>query len=215
MKSANIPDIAITRLSRYARNLAVLEQKGVEMVSSARLAEICGVNPAQIRKDLAYFGEFGTRGLGYYVKELLYEIRNILGLEKKWRLALVGVSGLGAALLRDADFVNHGYIFVAAFEKDPEKIGMHIGDLTVASIEAITSLVQEKRVELGVIAVGSPWAQEAADRLVGAGVNGVLNFAPVELQCPHHVCIENVDLTLKLDVLSYKLTAPASRQQRE
>jgi len=211
MKSVNIPDIAITRLSLYARNLALLDQKGVEMVSSARLADICGVNPAQIRKDLAYFGEFGTRGLGYYVKELLYEIRNILGLEKKWHLALVGVGGLGAALLRDAEFVNHGYIFVGAFEKDPKRIGMRIGDLTVQSFKTMTPLVREKRVELGVIAVSSPWAQEAVDRLVEAGVNGILNFAPVQLQCPHDVHIENVDWGLKLDVLSYKLTAPTSR----
>lgn len=211
MKSVNIPDIAIARLSLYVRNLALLDEKGVEMVSSARLADICGVNPAQIRKDLAYFGEFGTRGLGYYVKELLYEIRSILGLEKKWHLALVGVGGLGAALLKDAAFQNHGYIFVAAFEKDPEKIGMHVGDLTVASLETMAALVQEKRVELGVIAVSAPWAQEAADRLVDAGVNGVLNFTPVQLQCPHDVYIENVDWALKLDVLSYKLTSPSSR----
>jgi len=211
MKSVNIPHVAITRLSLYARNLALLEQKGVEMVSSARLADICGVNPAQIRKDLAYFGEFGTRGLGYYVKELLYEVRNILGLEKKWHMALVGVGGLGVALLKDAEFVNHGYIFVAAFEKDPERIGMHIGDLTIASLETMTPLIQEKGIELGVIAVSAPWAQEAADRLVKAGVNGVLNFAPVQLQCPHDVYIENVDWALKLDVLSYKLSWPTSR----
>jgi redox-sensing transcriptional repressor len=211
MKSVNIPDIAITRLSLYARNLALLDEKGAEMVSSARLADICGVNPAQIRKDLAYFGEFGTRGLGYYVKELLYEIRRILGLEKEWRLALVGVGSLGAALLRDAEFLNQGYVFVAAFERDPERIGMQVGDVTVASLEAMNPLIQEKGVELGVIAVSPPWAQEAADRLVDAGVYGMLNFAPVQLQCPSDVHIQNVDLALKLDVLSYKLTSPLSR----
>lgn len=211
MKSVNIPAICITRLARYARNLALLDQHGVEMVSSARLADICKVNPAQIRKDLAYFGEFGTRGLGYYVKELLYAIRKILGLEKKWRLALVGVGGLGTALLRDAEFLNQGYTFVAAFERDPEKIGMQVGDVTVSSLETMNPLVKEEGVELGVIAVSARWAQEAADRLVDAGVYGVLNLAPVQLQCPTDVHVENIDLTLKLDVLSYKLTSAMSR----
>ena len=211
MKSVNIPAIVITRLALYARNLALLDQHRVEMVSSARLADICSVNPAQVRKDLAYFGEFGTRGLGYYVKELLYTIRKILGLEKEWRLALVGVGGLGAALLRDAEFLNPGYAFVAAFERDPEKIGMRVGDVTVSSLEAMNPLVREKGVELGVIAVSPRWAQEAADRLVDAGVNGVLNLAPVQLQCPSDVHVENIDLTLKLDVLSYRLTSANSR----
>jgi len=211
MKSVNIPDIAVARLSLYARNLALLDRKGVEMVSSATLADICGVNPAQIRKDLAYFGEFGIRGLGYYVKELLYEIRKILGLEKEWRLALVGVGRLGTALLKDVQFLNQGYVFVAAFERDPERIGTQVGDVAVASLDAINPLVKEKGVELGVIAVGPPWAQEAADRLVDAGVCGVLNFAPVQLQCPAYVHVENVDLTLKLDVLSFKLTWPTSK----
>jgi redox-sensing transcriptional repressor len=208
MKSVNIPDIAVARLSLYARNLALLDKEGVEMVSSATLADICGLNPAQIRKDLAYFGEYGIRGLGYYVKELLYEIRKILGLEKEWRMALVGVGRLGTALLRDAEFLNQGYVFVAAFERDPERVGMQVGEVAVASLDAMDPLVKEKGVELGVIAVSPSWAQDAADRLVEAGVCGVLNFSPVQLQCPSYVHVENVDLTLKLDVLSFKLTWP-------
>jgi redox-sensing transcriptional repressor len=211
MKSVNIPDIAVARLSLYARHLALLDRKGVEMVSSATLADICVVNPAQIRKDLAYFGEFGIRGLGYYVKELLHEIRKILGLEKEWRLGLVGVGRLGTALLKDAQFLDQGFVFVAAFERDPERIGVQVGDVAVASLDAINPLVKEKGVELGVIAVDPPWAQEAADRLVDAGVCGVLNFAPVQLQCPANVHVENVDLRLKLDVLSFKLTWPTSK----
>jgi redox-sensing transcriptional repressor len=211
MKSVNIPDIAVARLSLYGRTLALLDQEGVEMVSSATLADICGVNPAQIRKDLAYFGEYGIRGLGYYVNELLYEIRKILGLEKKWPMALVGVGRLGSALLRDTEFTNHGYVFVAAFEKNPKRIGMQVGGLSVSSFEAVMPLVKDKGVKLGVIAVRPTWAQEAADRLVEAGVCGVLNFSPVQLQCPSHVHVENVDLTLKLDVLSFKLTWPTVR----
>lgn len=209
MKSVNIPAVAVTRLSRYARNLALLDQKGVEVVSSAGLADICGVNPAQVRKDLAYFGQFGIRGVGYYVKELLYEIRKILGLEKEWRLALVGVGNLGSALLRHAQFLDQGYTFAAAFERDPERIGIQVGNITVAPVRTMNRLVKEKGVEIGVIAIGPRWAQQAADRLVGAGIRGILNFAPVQLQCPSDLHVENVDFTLMLDMLCYRLSLNA------
>lgn len=209
MKSVNIPAIAITRLSLYARNLALLDQKGVEVVSSAGLADICGVNPAQIRKDLGYFGQFGIRGVGYYVKELLYEIRKILGLEKEWRLALVGVGNLGSALLRHAQFLDQGYTFVAAFERDPKRIGKEVENITVAPIRAMNRLVKEKGVEIGVIAIGPRWAQQAADKFVGAGIRGILNFAPVQLQCPSDLHVENVDFTRTLDRLCYRLTLNA------
>jgi redox-sensing transcriptional repressor len=206
MKSVNIPAIAIKRLSLYARNLTLLDQKGVEVVSSARLADICGVNPAQIRKDLGYFGQFGIKGVGYYVKELVYEIRKILGLEKEWRLALMGVGNLGSALLGHGQFLRHGYAFVAAFETDPRRIGMQVGNITVAPVKAMKRLIVEKGAEIGVIAVGPRWAQQAADRFVKAGVRAILNFAPVQLQCPGDLCVENVDFTRKLDVLCCRLT---------
>jgi redox-sensing transcriptional repressor len=209
MKSVNIPAIAVTRLSLYARNLALLDQKGVEVVSSAGLADICGVNPAQIRKDLGYFGQFGIRGVGYYVKELVYEIRKILGLEKEWRLALVGVGNLGSALLRHAQFLDQGYTFVAAFERDPKRIGKEVENITVAPIRAMNRLVKEKGVEIGVIAIGPRWAQQAADKFVGAGIRGILNFAPVQLQCPSDLHVENVDFTRTLDRLCYQLTLNA------
>jgi redox-sensing transcriptional repressor len=202
-----IPAIAISRLSVYARHLALLEQKGQEVISSGRLADICGVNPAQIRKDLAYFGEFGVRGVGYFVKQLLYEIRKILGADKGWRLGLVGVGNLGSALLRHTSFADRGYRFVAAFDKKKKRIGKEIGGVTVESLEAINYLIQERRVEIGVIAVEPKGAQQVADRLVRAGIKGVLNFAPTQIQCPSHVSVENVDFSLKLDMLCYRLTS--------
>lgn len=209
-----IPSIAITRLSVYARNLELLDQKGVEVVSSVRLADICGINPAQIRKDLAYFGQFGVRGIGYYVKELVFEIRKILGLDKEWRLGLVGVGNLGCALLRRSQFVDEGYIFVAAFDKKQKRIGLKIGGVEVAPIEAMNRIVEEKSVEIGVIAVMPGWAQKAADLLVKAGVCGILNFAPTQLQCPAHVFVENADFSPKLDTLCYRLTSSKSRRKR-
>ena len=202
-----IPAIAISRLSVYARHLALLEQKGQEVISSGRLADICGVNPAQIRKDLGYFGEFGVRGVGYFVKQLLFEIHKILGADKGWRLGLVGVGNLGSALLRHTFFVDRGYQFVAAFDKKQKRIGKEIGGVKVESLEAINHLIQERRVEIGVIAVKPEGAQQIADRLVRAGIKGVLNFAPTQIQCPSHVSVENVDFSLKLDMLCYRLTS--------
>jgi redox-sensing transcriptional repressor len=202
-----IPAIAISRLSVYARHLALLEQRGREVISSGRLAQICGVNPAQIRKDLAYFGEFGVRGVGYYVKELLFEIRKILGADKGWRLGLVGAGNLGCALLRHTSFAARGYRFVAAFDKKPKRIGMEIGGVKIEPLKSINHLIQERQVEIGVIAVEPEDAQEVADRLVRAGINGILNFAPAQILCPPHVSVENVDFSLKLDMLCYKLTA--------
>jgi len=202
-------------MSRYARNLEQLDQKGVEVVSSVRLADMCGINPAQIRKDLAYFGQFGVRGVGYYVKELLSEIGKILGLDKEWRLCLVGVGNLGLALLSHARFANRGYKFVAAFDRKPKIIGAKIGDIEVAPLSAMNSLVKEKWIEIGVIAARPAWAQKAADMLARAGVCAILNFSPIQLHCPAaHVFIENVDLSLKLDVLSYRLTSARSRRHR-
>ena len=207
-----IPSIAIARLSVYARNLEFLDQKGVEIVSSVRLADACGINPAQIRKDLAYFGQFGVRGVGYYVKELILEIRKILNLDKKWRLGLVGAGNLGSALLRHAQYIDGSYTFVAAFDRKPKRIGARIGGIEVSPIEAMNHLVKETGAEIGVIAVRPDWAQKAADMLVTAGVRGILNFAPIQLQCPAHVFIENVDFSLKLEALYYRLAPAKSRR---
>lgn len=209
-----IPSIAIARLSVYARNLEFLDQKGVEIVSSVRLSDACGINPAQIRKDLAYFGQFGVRGVGYYVKELVLEIRKILNLDKKWRLGLVGAGNLGSALLRHAQYIDGSYTFVAAFDRKPKRIGARIGGIEVLPIEAMNHIVKEVGAEIGVIAVKPDWAQKAADMLVTAGVRGILNFAPIQLQCPAHVFIENVDFSLKLEALYYRLTPAKSRRHR-
>lgn len=208
MKFVKIPSIVITRLSVYARNLDLLDQRGTDVVSSVRLADICGINPAQIRKDLAYFGQFGVRGVGYYVKELLFEIRRILGLDKEWRLGLVGVGNLGSALLRHAQLVVNGnYTFVAGFDRKPKRIGLKIEGVEVAPLGDMNRLIKEKGIEIGVIATKPGWAQKAANMLVNAGVCGILNFAPLQLQCPANVFVENVDFSLKLDVLRYRLTS--------
>lgn len=207
MKHTKIPDITIHRLAVYARHLALLDMNHVNVVSSGELAGACKVNPAQIRKDLAYFGEFGVRGIGYYVKDLLFELRKILGLNKEWRLGLVGVGNLGAALLKHASFIKRGYTFVKAFDPDPKKIGTQIGNLIIDPVEKMAEEIARMGIDIGVITTQNHVAQECTDILIKGGVHGILNFSPVQLQVPPHVHIENVDLTLKLDALCYKITA--------
>ncbi len=204
MKFLKIPEATIKRLSVYARYLSNLDAQDRRVISSAELAEECGMNAAQIRKDLAYFGEFGVRGVGYYVKDLLFDIRKILGLNKSWRVALIGVGRLGEALLSYGNFVKQGYHFVAVFDADPTKIGRPIGrGLEVLPLEELARVVAERGVELGIITAPAPSAQKVADRLVAANVKGILSFAPVRLTVPEGVIVKHVDLAQEFDSLAY------------
>ncbi len=214
MKPPRIPPIVINRLAVYARNLELLDQEDIEVISSARLADLCGINPAQVRKDLAYFGQFGVRGIGYYVKELLFETRKIFGLDREWRLGLVGVGNLGWALIRHAQLMNHKYTFVAAFDRKKRRIGTKIGSVEIAPLDDMNRLVKETGVEIGVVAVKPEFAQEVANKLVSAGVCGILNYAPAHIQCPAHIFVENIDFSLSLDILRYRLTSAKSRGHR-
>jgi len=208
MKFLKIPAATITRLSLYTRALENLAKEQVTVVSSKRLAELCGVNPAQIRKDLAYFGQFGVRGVGYYVKELLFDIRKILGLNKDWNLAIVGVGNLGCALVAHENFTKQGYRFVAAFDADPMKVGRKlVTGLMIHPPNEMPRVCREEKVEMGVIAAPAEFAQEIANRFVEVGVKGILNFAPTQIHAPQGVRVENVDFTVKLDNLAYYLTA--------
>ncbi len=204
MKFLKIPEATIKRLSVYARYLSNLDAQDRRVISSAELAEECGMNAAQIRKDLAYFGEFGVRGVGYYVKDLLFDIRKILGLNKSWRVALVGVGRLGEALLSYSNFVKQGYHFVAAFDADPAKVGRQIGkNLEILPMEDLSRVVAERGIEIGIITAPAAAAQEVADRLVEARVQGILNFAPVRITVPEGVIVKHVDLAQEFDNLAY------------
>jgi redox-sensing transcriptional repressor len=194
-------------LSIYSRYLEALAQEGVKIIASDKLAQKCGINPAQIRKDLAYFGEFGIRGVGYFVKELLFEIKRILGLNKSWKMALVGVGNLGSALLAHQNFVRQGYEFAAVFDVDPNKVGRRLPNgLLIHHLDEMDRVIPEKNVEIGVIATPAAHAQQVASRLILAGVKAILNFAPTQLQVPEGLAAENVDFTVKLDNLAYHLT---------
>jgi len=210
MKFSKIPSATITRLSLYSRALEELMHSHVNIIASDKLAQKCGVNPAQVRKDLAYFGEFGVRGVGYFVKELLFEIKKILGLNRRWRMALVGIGNLGLALVAHENFPKQGYEFVAVFDNDPKKVGRRLpGSQMIHGMGELSTVIKEKSIEIGVIATPAAHAQDTARLLVDAGIKAILNFAPLQIQMPEGFIVENVDFTVKLDNLAYHLTMEA------
>src|SRR5581483_7998298 len=174
-----IPDVVIDRLPVYARALAALERNGREVVSSQELGAQLGVTPAQIRKDLSYFGRFGKQGRGYNVRRLLEELRQILGLERQWDLALVGVGRLGRAILSYGGFYPQGFHIVEAFDSDPKSVGRKIGSLTIKDVLFLDQSLRERRVDIGIVAVPAEAAQEVIDTLVQTGVKAILNYAPI------------------------------------
>lgn len=207
MKFTKIPLATINRLSVYLRVLEDLVEDNTDVISSEKLARHCRVNPAQIRKDLAYFGEFGIRGVGYRVVDLIDQIKEILGLNKTWNLAMVGVGNLGSALIRYGNFMRHGYVFAAAFDIDPDKIGKKLPNgLIINHIDELEEIVKERNIHIGVIATPASAAQSVANQLILAGINGILNFAPVQIQVPDCCHVENIDFTIKLDIIAYHLS---------
>jgi len=207
VKESKIPDATIERIALYARPLERLLEKGEQLVSSENLALLCNVNPAQVRKDLSYFGEFGVRGIGYDVLDLLKEIRKILVSDREWKMGIVGIGNLGMALVENANFAKRGYKFVAAFEVDPQKIGKKLPcGLIIQSVEKLKTLTQELGIEVGVIATQPSQAQAVADMLIESGIKAILNFSPVQLRQPKGCLLENVDFSVKLDDLAYHLS---------
>jgi redox-sensing transcriptional repressor len=203
MKPMKIPDKTVTRLSIYLRCLEELEADGVTSVSSRQLAERFGLNSAQVRKDLAYFGQFGVRGLGYYIAELKHNLERILGLKQDWEVALVGVGNLGSALIAYKGFQARGFKIGMAFDADPAKVGQIVGDVPIVEIAKLAQTVRRKKVKIAVLAVPAPAAQSVADLLVEGGVTAILNFAPAQLTVPEGIKVQNVDLSVLLKTLSY------------
>ncbi len=190
----------------YYRQLELLEFDGYRMVSSEKLAWLCQVNPAQVRKDLGYFGEFGVRGVGYDVIDLQKEIKKILAVNRQWNLAIVGIGNLGSALLQHANFRARGFHCVAAFDNSPEKIGKTASaGLKVSDIGELGRIVGDLDIEIGVITTPASAAQRVADLFLQAHVNAILNFSPTRISVPDCCLVENIDFTVKLDILTYKL----------
>ena len=212
--AAAISESTVRRLSHYYRVLEEVEAEGGRMISSHRLAEREGITSAQVRKDLSYFGSFGRRGLGYNVAHLREEIRAILGLDRRWKVVVVGAGNIGAALIAYRGFERQGFDVVAVFDRDPTRIGTTIGSFTVQDVGALGSVVAREGADLGVIATPPRAAQDVADALVAAGVTGILNFAPRKLFVPPHVAQRTVDMTMELEGLSFSVSAARSTRRR-
>lgn len=205
MKTLRVPEATITRISVYSRFLERLDRIGVVTVSSGEIAHGVGVSPAQVRKDLAYFGEFGTRGVGYNVKDLMHYTLKILGLDEPWPLVLVGAGNLGYALCTYKGFNDRGFSIIGVFDNDLTKIGKKIIDLEVHPLEKLPEIVARHKVKIGIIAVPPRGAQEVAEMMVNNAIHGILNFAPVALSVPDNVEVRNVDLSVKLEILTFNL----------
>lgn len=204
--SRKVSDSTVRRLSHYLRILEKLERQAVATLSSEELARSADTTAAQVRKDLSLFGSFGKRGLGYPVTDLKRHLRAILGLGKPWRVALVGAGRIGSALFEYGDFRRRGFNIVAVLDNDRAKVGDAWGGIPVRHISELADVVRSEGVEILILTVPSEAAQEVADVAVAAGVRGILNFAPVQLRLPEGVSIQDVNMVMELEALSFELS---------
>ncbi len=200
-----VAESTIRRLSLYLRFLEEFEGQGIGTVSSGALASRGGTTSAQVRKDLSFFGSFGKRGLGYPVPELADRLRQILGLKRRYRVALIGAGKIGSALVQYRGFKQRGFDIVAIFDSDPSKVGRQWNGLTVLDIEALEKEVSRQPIDMAVLVTPAEAAQAVADRIVTLGVKAILNFAPVQLNVPDDIIVKTVNLALELETLSYAL----------
>lgn len=211
-RGESIPAPAVRRLSLYLRQMETFHQLGRPTISSQQLGESLGLTDAQVRKDLAYCGQFGHPGIGYKVEELIIHIRRILGTDRMWNVLLVGAGNLGRALMSYTGFERKGFRVVAIFDADPAKIGTQQGPFVVQSPVELGETMKSRDIRLAIIAVPGPQAQAVADQLVRCGVKGILNFAPVQLNLPPHVATYAVDLAVTLEQISFYANAMPAAQ---
>lgn len=198
-----IPDATVARLPVYLRALNALAEQGVLSCSSNELAENAGVNPAKLRKDLSYLGSYGTRGVGYDVEYLRYQIAREMGQTQDWDVVIVGVGNLGSALSAYQGFSTRGIRVAALVDADPQRVGTTVSGIVVSSLDRLEEIVAERHISIGVIATPGTAAQVVADRLVAAGITSILNFAPALVQVPDGVDVRKVDLSIELQILAY------------
>lgn len=206
MRYRKIPDETVRRLPVYLRGLLFTSEQGLENISSQNLADLVGVNAWQIRKDFSYFGELGTRGVGYSVEKLAKQIKKILKLASVQKAALVGVGNIGSAVLAYSGFAKYGLNIAAAFDVDSKKVGRKIENVTVQDISNLWKLKKQK-IKLGIIAVPRQVAQDTADKLVKAGIKGILNFSPCHITVPKKVKVITIDIAMDLARLPYYMPA--------
>ena len=213
--NVEVPEVVINRLPQYIRVLRELQRSGGKVVSSKDLGDALQMTPAQIRKDLSYFGRFGKQGHGYNVVHLQDELRKILGLDHPWRIALVGVGRLGRAILGYPGFAPEGFQIVAAFDEDPRQVGQQIAGLIVRPMTQLQEEVRQKDIRIAIVAVPADHAQEVVHQLVTCGVKSILNYAPVSIQSPDGVKVRGIDPVLALQSMTFYLgqDAPVKRQE--
>lgn len=196
----------------YLRYLEDLDTQGQQTASSDELAHLCGTTPAQVRKDLSFFGSFGKRGLGYPVHELTAHLREILGLEREWKVVIVGAGKIGAALANYRGFRQRGFRIVGVYDNDPAKIGKPWGEAIVHDMADLTEDIIREEAPIAVLAIPSDNAQDVVDRLVSAGIRAILNFAPAQITVPPHVSLKSVNMAMELEGLSFALTNSMANQ---
>jgi redox-sensing transcriptional repressor len=201
-----VADSTVRRLSLYLRYLEEFEDQGIATISSEALASRGGTTSAQVRKDLSFFGSFGKRGLGYAVPELARRLREILGLGRRYRVAMIGAGKIGSALVQYRGFRQRGFDIVAIYDSDPAKVGRQWNGLSVQHVDSLEAELARRPVDMAVLVTPAEAAQAVTDRLVRAGVKAILNFAPVQLSVPDDVEVKTVNLALELETLSYGLT---------
>ena len=200
-----VPDVVVSRLPQYVRTLTQLLAEGVQIANSQQLGEKLQITPAQIRKDLSYFGRFGKQGRGYNVDHLLEELKQILGLTVTWNVAVVGVGRLGRAILNYPGFTPDGFQLVAALDDNPAVVGQDVGGLTVQPVSDLSDVINRYDVSIAIVAVPIAYTQGVVDRLVDCGVKAILNYAPIMPQVPEGVNVRSIDPLLSLQSMTYYL----------
>lgn len=198
-----IPEATVNRLPIYLRSLLAAAGDGMPTISSERLAELSGFNAAKVRKDLSYLGSYGTRGVGYDVQYLIFQMSRELGLTKEWHVVIVGVGNLGHALANYAGFTERGFPVAALVDADPAVVGTEVNGVTVRHVDELDDIAADHRIAIGIIATPAAAAQEVADRMIAAGVTSILNFAPTMVVVPPEVSLRKVDLAVELQILSF------------
>jgi redox-sensing transcriptional repressor len=201
-----ISESTIRRLSLYYRALSLLEKENFETISSKELAKREKLTPAQVRKDLSFFGSFGTRGLGYPVSELKQRIAKILGIHRRWNVAMIGVGNIGSALVSYKEFQKQGFVIKLVFDNDQRKIGSNHKGLIVSDIKDMPRLLREHNIEIVILAVPAIVAQYIVDEVVAAGIKAILNFAPINLKVPENVYLRTENMAMELEYLSFAIS---------
>jgi len=205
MEAKFVPNIVVGRLPLYLRTLQLMSQEGRRVTSSQELGERLGISAAQIRKDLSQFGEFGKQGTGYSIDYLTDQLRQILHVNKVWDVAVVGIGGVGHALARYQGFSNRGFRIVLLFDNDPKKIGTYVGEFVINSISNLVPMIREAGVQIAMLSVPVEHAQQVTNLLVEAGVQSILNYAPISISVPANIHVQYIDPVLHLQRMTYYL----------